>query len=63
MIVVDELPSYIEKNNIRIADFSQVLNEKINIIESSTKDEIISKHIEDLKQVIIRYNLSLNGGK
>jgi len=63
MIIVDELPSYIEKNNIRIADFSQVLNEKINIIESSTKDEIISKHIEDLKQVIIRYNLSLNGGK
>lgn len=57
LIIVDELPEFIEQNNIRITSFTYVINEKLKMIEdSSTKDEK-QKHADDLFALTMRFNL------
>ena len=65
MIIKEELPEYAEVNGIRISSLSYVLNEKVRIIDglyqvtSNTKErEELSKHLEDMTRLIIRFNTS-----
>jgi hypothetical protein len=65
MIIKEELPEYTEVNGIRISSLSYILNEKVKMIDglyqgaSNTKErEEISKHIEDMTRLIIRFNTS-----
>lgn len=56
LIVKEELPDYKEIDGVRIANFGYSVSQKIGIVsELSDKDEY-NKHIEDLKQIIIKYN-------
>jgi hypothetical protein len=54
LIIKDEFPDFIEKDGVKICTFNYILNEKIKLIDAGGKD--IKKHIEDLTQVIIKFN-------
>lgn len=69
MIVKDELPEYQDINGIRFSSLTYVLNEKIKIIEDlyslinksnlssiSVERKELSKHLDDMTRVIIRFN-------
>lgn len=67
MIIKEELPEYQEVNGIRFSSLSYVLNEKVKMIDelyslsqnsSSISDERkeISKHIDDMTRLIIKFN-------
>lgn len=58
LIIIDELPEFIEQNGIRITPFTYVINEKMKIIEddSYNKDDR-QKHADDLAVLTIRFNL------
>jgi hypothetical protein len=64
LIVKDELPDFKQIKSFRIADFGYTISNKINIlndlkqkmqVESILREEY-NKHIEDLKQIIIKFN-------
>lgn len=58
LIIVDELPDFIEQNGIRITPFTYVINEKLKMIEdSSTKKDERQKHADDLSALTMRFNL------
>jgi hypothetical protein len=58
LIIVDELPEFIEQNGIRITPFTYVINEKLKMIEdSSTNKYERQKHAEDLSVLTMRFNL------
>lgn len=58
LIIVDELPEFIEQNGIRITPFTYVINEKLKMIEgSSTKKDEKQKHADDLSALTMRFNL------
>lgn len=58
LIIVDELPEFIEQNGIRITPFTYVINEKLKMIEdSSTKKDDKQKHADDLSALTMRFNL------
>jgi hypothetical protein len=58
LIIVDELPEFIEQNGIRITPFTYVINEKLKMIEdSSTKRDEKQKHADDLSALTMRFNL------
>ncbi len=70
IIIKDELPDYVESKGIRISSLSQALNEKVKLIDelndkcintNSVSDERkeLSKHIEDMTRIIIRFNSEL----
>jgi hypothetical protein len=69
MIIKEELPEYTEINGIRISSLPYILNEKVKVIDelydiiknrSSISDERreISKHLDDMTRLIIRFNSS-----
>lgn len=63
MIIKEELPEYTEISAIRISSLSYILNEKVQLIDelyknSSTDREEITKHLEDMTRLIIRFNTS-----
>jgi hypothetical protein len=61
LIIVDELPEFIEQNGIRITPFTYVINEKLKMIEdSSTNKYERLKHAEDLSVLTMRFNLITN---
>ena len=58
LIIVDELPEFIEQNGIRITPFTYVINEKLKMIEySSTNKDEKQKHADDLSALTMRFNL------
>jgi hypothetical protein len=58
LIIVDELPEFIEQNGIRITPFTYVINEKLKMIEdSSTNRNEKQKHADDLSALTMRFNL------
>ena len=58
LIIVDELPEFIEQNGIKITPFTYVINEKLKMIEdSSTKRDEKQKHADDLSALTMRFNL------
>lgn len=66
LIIKDELPEYLTINKMKLSNFIYIVNEKYKIIESFNTGSMITrinseekeKHIEDLKQFIIKYNTS-----
>ena len=61
LIIVDDLPEFIEQNGIRITPFTYVINEKLKMIEdSSTNKYERQKHAEDLSVLTMRFNLITN---
>ena len=61
LIIVDDLPDFIEQNDIRITPFTYVINEKLKMIEdSSTNKYERQKHAEDLSVLTMRFNLIAN---
>ena len=69
MIIKEELPEYTEINGIRISSLPYILNEKVKVIDElydiiknrpSISDEgrEISKHLDDMTRLIIRFNSS-----
>ena len=63
MIIKEDLPEYTEISGIRISSLSYILNEKVQLIDelyknSSTDREEITKHLEDMTRLIIRFNTS-----
>lgn len=64
LIVKEELPDYSEIKGVRIANFGYSVSQKIGIageLSNSSKkmtrsEDEYNKHIEDLKQIIIKYN-------
>ena len=64
LIVKEELPDYKEIDGVRIANFGYSVSQKIGIageLSNSSKkmtrsEDEYNKHIEDLKQIIIKYN-------
>ena len=60
LIIIDELPEFIEQNGIKITPFTYVINEKMKMIEdSSTKSDDKQKHADDLSALTMRFNLLL----
>lgn len=58
LIIVDELPEFIEQNGIKITPFTYVINEKLKMIEdSSTNKDEKQKHADDLSALTMRFNL------
>jgi hypothetical protein len=58
LIIVDELPEFIEQNGIRITPFTYVINEKLKMIEdNSTNRNEKQKHADDLSALTMRFNL------
>lgn len=61
LIIVDELPDFIEQNGIRITPFTYVINEKLKMIEdSSTNRNEKQKHADDLSALTMRFNLLMH---
>jgi len=61
LIIVDELPEYIEQNGIRITPFTYVINEKLKMIEdNSTNRNEKQKHADDLSALTMRFNLLMH---
>lgn len=61
LIIVDELPEFIEQNGIRITPFTYVINEKLKMIEdSSTNRNEKQKHADDLSALTMRFNLLMH---
>jgi len=64
LIVSDELPDFKQIGSVRISDFGYTISNKINLLNDlnskvkSDKDlrKEYNKHIEDLKQIIIKFN-------
>lgn len=60
IIVKEELPDYKEINGVRISNFGYSVSQKISIADNLSQDknkvDEYIKHIEDLKQIIIKYN-------
>lgn len=64
LIVVDELPDYIENGGVRISNFGYTVYQKVkltndlynnlNVGKETSKE--YSKHIDDLKEIIIKFN-------
>jgi hypothetical protein len=62
LIIVDELPEFIEQNGIRIVNFSYVINEKLKMIDDTSRHPSIDKaslqkHADDLAALTMRFNL------
>ena len=58
LIIVDELPEFIEQDGIRITPFTYVINEKLKMIEDfSTDRDEKQKHADDLAALTMRFNL------
>jgi hypothetical protein len=58
LIIIDELPEFIEQNGIRITPFTYVINEKLKMIEdNSTNRDEKQKHADDLSALTMRFNL------
>jgi hypothetical protein len=61
LIIVDELPEFIEQNGIRITPFTYVINEKLKMIEdNSTNRNEKQKHADDLSALTMRFNLLMH---
>lgn len=61
LIIVDELPDFIEQNGIRITPFTYVINEKLKMIEdSSINRNEKQKHADDLSALTMRFNLLMH---
>ncbi len=64
IIIKDELPEHLSIGKIRFSNFTYIIKEKYKMIESINAGPVIinsqekEKHIEDLKQFIIKYNTS-----
>ena len=63
MIIVEELPEFIEKDGIKITPITYSLSKKIELTNklkhatgSSETARQLSKHIKDLKDIIIKFN-------
>lgn len=60
LIVKKELPEYNEINGVRIANFGYSLTSKLSVISDLQQEKNLrseyDKHIEDLKEIIIKYN-------
>jgi hypothetical protein len=71
LIVTEELPDYTEVDGVRIANFGYSISQKIGLTSelqsklggktpnyrvSESIDEQYHKHIDDLKEIIIKYN-------
>ena len=68
LIIKDELPDYIEKNGVRIANLSYSISEKVKSMDElnntisrnpshfKEEKEELSKHMDDLTQLIIKFN-------
>lgn len=63
MIIVEELPDFIEKDGIKITPIAYSLSNKIELTNklkhatgSSETARQLSKHIKDLKDIIIKFN-------
>ena len=63
MIVVDELPNFMEKNGIKISPIAYSLSKKIELTNklkhatgSSETARQFQKHLKDLKDIIIKFN-------
>ena len=52
LIVKDELPSYKERDSIKIADFSYIIDEKYKLLSKYD----VNKHEHDLRQIIARFS-------
>ena len=61
LIIIDELPEFIEQNGIRITPFTYVINEKLKMIEdNSTNRDEKQKHADDLSALTMRFNLLMH---
>ena len=68
LIIVDELPPFVESDGVRITPFTFTLNEKVKLLDeivtnnkySSSKrlQSEADKHQNDLIQIILKYNLN-----
>ena len=63
MIIVEELPDFIEKNGIKITPITYALSKKIELTNklkhatgSSETARQFQKHLKDLKDIIIKFN-------
>jgi hypothetical protein len=60
LIVKEELPDYNEIDGVRIANFGYSVSQKIGLVgelsNSKKATHEYDKHIEDLKEIIIKYN-------
>jgi hypothetical protein len=64
LIVVDELPDYIENKGVRISNFGYTIYQKVkltndlfnNLNVGKETGKEYSKHIDDLKEIIIKFN-------
>jgi hypothetical protein len=63
MIIVEELPDFIEKNGIKITPIAYALSKKIELTNklkhatgSSETARQFQKHLKDLKDIIIKFN-------
>lgn len=58
LIIVDELPEFIEQNGIRITPFTYVVNEKLKMIEEGNTNKYEKqKHADDLAVLTMKFNL------
>lgn len=63
MMIVDELPDFIEKDGIKITSLLYSLSKKIELTDKLKKETCnsettrqLNKHIRDLKDIIIKFN-------
>ena len=63
MIIVDELPDYLDKKGIKLTSLGYSLSKKIEITNklrhatgSSERSRQFNKHLRDLKDIIIKFN-------
>lgn len=60
LIVKKELPEYNEISGVRIANFGYSLSSKLSVVSELQQEKNLrseyDKHIEDLKEIIIKYN-------
>ena len=65
LIIVDELPEFIEQNGIRISTFLHVINHKMSLVEEIERiydpkkilKELAEKHTIDLCNISMKFNL------
>jgi len=61
LIIVDEQPEWFEVGGYKITNLSYVLSEKIKLIKDiNMKNEDKTKHFEDLRQFVVKYNVVKN---
>lgn len=60
LIISESLPDYAEISGVRIANFGYSLTSKLSVVSELQHEKKLSsqydKHIEDLKEIIIKYN-------